>query len=87
MCSIERRVQLQQCFRCSSYDHKRECEGPDRTKLCQRCGGENRRAKQCHNRRRCLLCNKDDHSSGSGRCGNFRAALMKERSEREATGF
>ncbi|KAK5643891.1 hypothetical protein RI129_007736 [Pyrocoelia pectoralis] len=87
MCSVERRVKLQQYFRCWSYNHKkRECEGPDRTNLCHRSGAENHIAKQYHNGRRCLLYNEDDHSSGSGSCGHFRAALLKERRTERETG-
>ena len=84
-CRIRPVVKLTRCFRCLGYGHQtRSCTGPDRSKCCYKCGGENYKSIDCVEIPRCFLCtlNKDEkdglcHIAGSGACKVFRTALAE----------
>ncbi|CAG9760714.1 unnamed protein product [Ceutorhynchus assimilis] len=65
-CSIEKKIYLQKCYRWS-YDHATEdCNGPDQSILCFKCGKEAHQAKNCEeNDERCLVCNEEGHEPGT----------------------
>ncbi|XP_060516767.1 uncharacterized protein LOC132696115 [Cylas formicarius] len=45
------------CFRCWGLGHvKSQCKGPDREKLCRKCGHEGHKADTCSNKPFCLQC-------------------------------
>lgn len=47
-CRVRRWVEVPKCFRCLAYGHtKRECDGPDRSKTCWRCGKDNHKSNDC----------------------------------------
>lgn len=83
-CRIRKRTEVERCFHCLGFGHiAATCKGPDRTKVCYRCGKLNHKAKQCSESVECVLC-KDrgeaaTHFLGSGRCGAFREELTKAR--------
>jgi hypothetical protein len=78
-CRLERRISTGRCYRCWSFDHKAaNCDGPDRTKACYKCG-EGHAARDCGNEESCPLCQKFGHKAGGRGCGAFRSALDKAR--------
>jgi hypothetical protein len=78
-CRVERRISTGRCYRCWSFDHKAaNCDGPDRTKACYKCG-EGHAARDCGNEESCPLCQKFGHNAGGRGCGAFRSALDKAR--------
>ncbi|KAJ8975663.1 hypothetical protein NQ317_001003 [Molorchus minor] len=76
-CPINEFVKVLQCFRCLKYGHRRdECkEGTDRSAECLRCSGNGHKAKECERTEHCVLCQKDGHRAGAGKCPEFRKAL------------
>lgn len=88
---IRRRVEVQRCYRCLEYGHrKRECKGQDRSGLCWKCGHRDHKAAQCQEEPRCILCADRGtaeeflhHAPGTGRCKVFREALERKKSTRK----
>ncbi|KAJ8939105.1 hypothetical protein NQ314_011236 [Rhamnusium bicolor] len=79
-CSMERRIPMTRCLKCWAFDHLAvECDGPDRTKTCFRCGNEGHAAKDCTNEEGCPICKKPGHKAGTGKCGAFRRTLSTAR--------
>lgn len=85
-CRVRARTIFPRCFRCLSYGHlARKCEGPDRSKLCFKCGESCHKAADCRkNNPQCMLCTdkgvneaKRNHAPGTGACTVFREALEK----------
>lgn len=86
-CSVQKRIEVRQCFRCWGFDHKAsECKGTDRSRLCKKCGGEGHFERDCPNAAKCLLCKDPDHKMGSNKCKMFQAALTKTKRAKETTG-
>lgn len=47
-CRVRQGVSRDRCFRCLSFGHtSKDCDGPDRSKWCKRCGSQSRFAKDC----------------------------------------
>ncbi|KAK4880428.1 hypothetical protein RN001_008574 [Aquatica leii] len=66
-CQLEKHVKMERCFKCWSYNHRaRDCDGPDRSGRCYACGQEF-----------CIVCNKNGHKAGSGKCIIFRKSLLQ----------
>lgn len=81
---FERRVQLQKCFKCWGYDHyASKCHGPDRSKLCLKCGKDGHNIKECSNTSYCLLCETQGHAAGSVVCKVFKNSLDQARKREE----
>ncbi|XP_060516193.1 uncharacterized protein LOC132695754 [Cylas formicarius] len=56
-CRIYERQREDRCFRCWGLGHvKSQCKGPDREKLCRKCGHEGHKADTCLNNPFCLQC-------------------------------
>ncbi|KAJ8953414.1 hypothetical protein NQ318_023531 [Aromia moschata] len=82
-CTTEKRIDLKYCRRCWSYQHATiNCDGPDRSKLCFRCGKEGHSLSACKNKETCLLCSTDGHRMGGSKCGAFTQALRQARKAR-----
>lgn len=86
-CRIEKRVSLNKCNKCWSYDHDTQaCKGPDRRGRCLRCGVDGHMAKDCGNDEACPFCEKKGHRADSSKCPLFRKALnIARKREREKT--
>uniref|UniRef100_A0ABD2XQ23 CCHC-type domain-containing protein n=1 Tax=Trichogramma kaykai TaxID=54128 RepID=A0ABD2XQ23_9HYME len=53
---VRERAEASRCFRCWEFDHvAARCAGPDRSKLCCRCGQDGYRAKTCRSAPVCRL--------------------------------
>lgn len=79
-CSVEKRIALNRCFKCWSFDHQTtECKGPDRSRLCFKCGQEGHKGSECKNGKECPLCETSGHAAGSGQCNAFKRALSSAR--------
>ena len=79
-CQVQNRLEVRGCLKCWGYDHAAsDCKGPDRSKLCRRCGKEGHIRRDCKDTQTsCVLC-KEEHSMGSNRCKAFRTALGRAR--------
>ncbi|XP_046145668.1 uncharacterized protein LOC123988952 [Osmia bicornis bicornis] len=90
-CRLRQRTDVQRCFRCLGYGHrKQECKGPDRSGLCWKCGQQGHKAIACTSKPRCFLCSDEakdaprpEHVPGSGACKAFRVALDKAKGQRK----
>lgn len=52
--TIERKMYVKRCFRC--WEHlAKDCKETDRTGLCQKCGEQGHKAKECNEERGILL--------------------------------
>lgn len=67
------------CFQCFRVGHQSwDCKGPDRSKLCRRCGCEGHKAQSCDKAPKCLDCSGNRrHITGGPRCPKMRRALEK----------
>ncbi|KAH1009953.1 hypothetical protein HUJ05_004328, partial [Dendroctonus ponderosae] len=82
---MERRFDVPRCWRCWEYSHtEADCAGPDRRKLCFRCGKEGHAAKGCNDKTVCLVCN-SGHLLGTSSCASFRRALSQLRRGKSQT--
>ncbi|KAH1006087.1 hypothetical protein HUJ05_006856 [Dendroctonus ponderosae] len=79
---MERRINVSRCRRCWGYSHsENRCTGPDRRKLCFKCGKGDHIAKECTaTTNTCLVCDKE-HRLGTAGCDSFRKALSRLRKE------
>nr|XP_023028289.1 uncharacterized protein LOC111516352 [Leptinotarsa decemlineata] len=56
-CKFEKRVVVPRCRKCWSLAHKTgNCDGPDRTRNCYKCGGEDHMAQECQRDEFCPVC-------------------------------
>ncbi|KAJ8967957.1 hypothetical protein NQ317_003547 [Molorchus minor] len=88
-CPINEFVKVVQCYRCLKYGHRRdECrEATGRAAECLRCGGNGHKAKECERAEHCVLCQKDGHRAGAGKCPEFRKALQRSKAQAKKKGL
>lgn len=79
--TIEERIEVKRCFRCWEHDHlAKDCKGTDRSGLCQKCGKQGHKVKECNEEEEyCPLCQEKGHRARKTRCEKFREALKKAR--------
>lgn len=87
-CRVERKVNVDRCFRCWDYNHTaKECKGPDRSKCCFKCGKGEHDYKTCKENEACPLCKVEGHKAGTGRCKAFMAAIsLVRKADRKVNG-
>lgn len=77
-CKIIERKKDMRCYRCWEPGHmKQHCTGPDREKLCMKCGKEGHKASSCANEPFCVHCKSDGHQAGSAKC-KTRVAVIRD---------
>ena len=84
-CTIRKRVNIAQCYKCWHYGHTAaECdEQADRGKDCRNCGRAGHKKRECNNEKHCPLCDRAGHCAGTGACPETRQALRKARRREE----
>jgi hypothetical protein len=81
-CTVEKRIKLNRCFKCWSYEHKAaDCVGPDRSKACHKCGNDDHIRKECPNEESCPLCGREGHQAATFQCPLYKKALRIERAK------
>lgn len=79
-CRIRSRLTVLRCFMCPGYGHQSmACKGPDRSKLCFRCGKSDVKIKDCSEIPRCFLYSEQQGTSDSWNhvAGSENAAPLK----------
>ena len=75
--------QAERCFKCLGFGHLAGvCEGPDRSKMCWKCGETDYFARDCTQRPKCLLCISEDgidHPTGGYKCPTYKRAIAGQR--------
>ncbi|XP_056648743.1 uncharacterized protein LOC130453158 [Diorhabda sublineata] len=83
-CSVRERVRVDSCHRCWEIGHiAKFCKGPDRTRLCIQCGGDNHQKKDCTKEAHCVLCNISGHRPLSLKCPLYRGEIKRLRTNRQ----
>lgn len=84
-CRIRERVLVERCYKCWAVGHKvAECNGPDRSKLCFRCGASGHIGKNCDKSPYCPMCEAHGHSAGTTSCTAFKEAIIGRQNTTEA---
>lgn len=79
MCSVRIRKNVLRCYRCLEYGHRSvECNDPDRSKNCFKCGSEGLRTNKCERPPCCINYKRDGHRAAAMSCPPFRMR-MRER--------
>lgn len=79
-CRVREQVDVKTCYRCWEAGHNTAtCGGPDRSKLCLKCGKEGHRAKNCQEERFCPMCSQQGHRANTGGCPQFKKVLREAR--------
>lgn len=83
-CKITERIEVERCNRCWAYDHsKKNCNGPDRTHMCLKCGQPGHKIMDCRGPTYCPLCNSQEHAVTSLRCPHHSKAVQEIRRKRQ----
>ncbi|XP_050314922.1 uncharacterized protein LOC126749267 [Anthonomus grandis grandis] len=81
-CILQKQIRMERCSTCWSYDHNTQnCDGPNRTSLCYRCGKTGHAVKECEEDEYCPLCHIPGHRAGTARCHTFKRSLSNRRRE------
>nr|CAH7758530.1 unnamed protein product [Callosobruchus chinensis] len=81
-CEVRERVNLIRCFRCKNFGHMQaQCNGPDRTDSCLRCGEKGHIIKDCPegSKEYCFSCKNEGHSNNTMKCPAYRRLLNDQR--------
>ena len=84
-CTITRKVNIVQCYKCWHYGHTAaKCNGEDdRGKDCHNCGRTGHTQRECNNDKHCPLCDRAGHCAGTAACSEMRQALRVARRKEE----
>lgn len=93
VCRIYKKTLITRCYKCLGYGHfKDQCNGPDRSNCCYRCGKPDHKAAACRDEPECVLCKEKGigdsdlkHIPGTAACKAFldaRAREMKKNNRR-----
>jgi len=76
-CKITERIEVERCNRCWAYDHSKvNCNGPDRTNMCLKCGQPGHKITDCRSPTYCPLCNSQEHAVISLKCPHHSKAVQ-----------
>ncbi|KAK5640678.1 hypothetical protein RI129_011489 [Pyrocoelia pectoralis] len=77
-CEIEEKIDIFKCYKCWGYGHSAaQCNGEDRSNLCQRCTGADHIRTGCNKDPYCPLCATEGHMAGEAVCGALRRATQR----------
>lgn len=83
-CKISERIEVERCNKCWAYDHSKEnCDGPDRTHMCIKCGQPGHKIVDCRGPTYCPLCKSQEHAVTSLRCPHHSKAVQEIRKKRQ----
>lgn len=75
-CKVRERVNITRCFKCLEFGHiTRNCQGPDKSKICINCGREGHVKRDCTHDSYCTNCKVIGHRADQTRCPIFRQMI------------
>lgn len=77
-CKITENAQIKRCNRCWEPGHlAKNCTGEDRSGNCKNCGENGHKSDKCKEKRKCLVCKTEGHSTLTLACPEYRRMITR----------